>query len=77
MKGPMAGTADHEWECYAEPLSHRVIDELRDLLGLDAVEGHINEICVCYHCQWIRLRDTYGTSYMRARVLAADEPPCD
>ena len=77
MKRPMAGTSNHEWERYAEPLSECVIGELRSLLGLDDVEGQIKEIWVCTHCQWTKLRDTYGSSYIRGRVLADDEPPCE
>ena len=67
----------HLWEPYAEPLSREVREELQNLLDLDQVGGRVSGVWICADCAWVKVRDTYGTSYMRGSTLASAEPPCE
>ncbi len=77
MKFCMSGTNGHRWKGHPHPLPDVVVKELSHLLYLDEVGSHINEVWTCAQCKWIKVRDTYGCSYLRGRLHSDDEPPCD
>ena len=66
----------HLWEPHTAPNSQDVREELRNLLDLDRAGGRVS-VWICAHCAWVKVQDTYGTSYKRGGRLAIAEPPCE
>ena len=73
----MKNEIDHKWEALPPGARDRLLRGLADMCGLEREWEKVHELSMCHGCFWIRVRHTYGVTFLRDPVIQDNEPACE